>query len=150
MELILWRHAEAEEGVPDLARQLTEKGQGQAGKMAAWLKTQLSEDVLLLASPARRAQQTAMALSHDFEIIHEIGPGASANQTLAAADWPYANGTVVVVGHQPALGEAACLLLSDMPSGLFFRKGAVWWFSYQKKGDEAIVQLRAVKYPEML
>ena len=34
MELILWRHAEAEDGYPDLERALTEKGHEQAKKMA--------------------------------------------------------------------------------------------------------------------
>jgi len=37
MELILWRHAEAEPGEPDDARALTGKGHKQAWKMAEWL-----------------------------------------------------------------------------------------------------------------
>lgn len=37
MDLILWRHAEAEDGSNDLARTLTRKGQQQTGQMAAWL-----------------------------------------------------------------------------------------------------------------
>ena len=35
MELILWRHAEAEDTNPDLARALTRKGRNQASRMAA-------------------------------------------------------------------------------------------------------------------
>ena len=38
MELILWRHAEAEDGVPDGERALTKKGRKQARAVAAWLK----------------------------------------------------------------------------------------------------------------
>ena len=38
MELILWRHAEAEDGSPDAARKLTAKGEKQAQKLARWLK----------------------------------------------------------------------------------------------------------------
>ncbi|HEX7466215.1 MAG TPA: histidine phosphatase family protein, partial [Usitatibacter sp.] len=39
MELILWRHAEAEDagGGGDLARSLTKRGRKQAAKMAEWL-----------------------------------------------------------------------------------------------------------------
>ena len=44
MDLILWRHAEAEEatdGMEDLARALTPKGEKQAARMGAWLDRQL-------------------------------------------------------------------------------------------------------------
>lgn len=37
MELLLWRHAEALDGIGDLQRPLSPKGQQQASKMAAWL-----------------------------------------------------------------------------------------------------------------
>ena len=37
MDLILWRHAEAEDGVPDLERRLTGKGRKQAERVAQWL-----------------------------------------------------------------------------------------------------------------
>ena len=153
MDLILWRHAQAEEGFPDLARQLTEKGQIQAEKMAQWLRTQLPKDqtdTTILVSPSKRTQQTASALSHNFETVQEIGPGASANQILAAANWPYAGGTAIVVGHQPTLGETALTLLTQLPAGLTFKKGAVWWFRYQKKENAAEVVLLTVKYPSML
>ncbi|MGB6053615.1 MAG: histidine phosphatase family protein, partial [Burkholderiaceae bacterium] len=41
MELILWRHADAEPGEPDLERALTAGGRRQAAKMAAWLDRKL-------------------------------------------------------------------------------------------------------------
>ena len=34
MDLILWRHAEAEDGANDLARELTQKGHKQAARVA--------------------------------------------------------------------------------------------------------------------
>ena len=150
MELILWCHADAEEGALDLSRQLTENGLKQAEKMAAWLKAEISRDVRVLSSPALRAQQTAMALCDDFEIVPALEPGTSPNQLLAAADWPYASGTVIVVGHQPTLGETARLILSEIPSGLYFKTCAVVWFSYRLSEDIASVNLRTVMYPEML
>ena len=44
MDLILWRHAEAEDTVPDLSRELTRKGCKQAQKMATWLKGQFPDE----------------------------------------------------------------------------------------------------------
>ena len=43
MDLVFWRHAEAEEGIPDLQRPLTAKGQKQARRMAEWLDSQLPD-----------------------------------------------------------------------------------------------------------
>jgi len=153
MDLILWRHAEAEDGIPDMARQLTGRGHDQALKMAQWLKTQLPEDtteLTLLVSPATRARQTAEALSQEFEIAHEVGLGASVSQILAAANWPYARGTVIIVGHQPTLGEVAQTLLPELPSGLSFKKGSIWWFQCRHSNGNAETVLRTVKYPESL
>jgi len=38
MELILWRHADAEDGIQDAGRKLTAKGRSRAECMAAWLR----------------------------------------------------------------------------------------------------------------
>ena len=153
MDMILWRHAEAEDGAPalsDSVRQLTEHGRAQAADMAKWLRMQLSPvltDTSILVSPAVRAQQTAEALTHNFETVQEVGTSASANQILAAANWPYAKGTVIVVGHQPTLGETACLLLNAIPDDLSFKKGALWWFRYCKRDEGAETVLYTVRYP---
>jgi phosphohistidine phosphatase len=58
MDLILWRHAEAEDGVPDTARKLTPKGEKQAQKIAKWLKERIESPVRMIVSPAVRTQQT--------------------------------------------------------------------------------------------
>jgi phosphohistidine phosphatase len=150
MELILWRHAEAEDDVPDSARKLTDKGLKQAQVMAEWLKPRLPKNTRIIVSPTKRTQQTAAALGDDYETVKEIGTSASAKSILAAAGWPDAKGAVVVVGHQPTLGEVAALLLSGDPMGWNIRKGAVWWFSYKKKGDVAEVFLHTSISPDML
>src|SRR5262245_23237221 len=76
MNLILWRHADAEDAAPgasDDARGLTAKGEKQAKRMAAWLKSRLLDDAEILVSPARRAQQTAQALTRRFQTSAEVG-----------------------------------------------------------------------------
>src|SRR6202795_3586874 len=103
MDLILWRHAEAEDGSPDLARKLTAKGHKQAAEMAHWLSLHLPKDVRTLVSPAIRARQTAEALTGDYASAEEIGTGASYAAVLSAAGWPEYKGAVLVVGHQPTL-----------------------------------------------
>lgn len=150
MDLILWRHAEAEEGLSDPERKLTAKGEKQAAKMAAWLKAHLPEETRILVGPATRTQQTAAALSRDFAIVKEVGPGASVAAVLAAAGWPDAKGAVVVVGHQPTLGQVAAYLLGNVQQSWSMKKGAVWWFSNRSRQDETQTVLRAVMSPEFL
>src|SRR5512140_508049 len=116
MDLILWRHADAAPGEPDIDRPLTAKGLRQAARVGAWLDRRLPKRCAILVSPAIRAQQTAAALERKFKTIDELAPGVSPQRMLAAAGWPDAPGTVVIVGHQPALGEAAALLMAGEAS----------------------------------
>lgn len=148
MELILWRHADAENGVPDEDRRLTVKGVKQAERMAAWLQERLPKDAVVLASPARRAQETARALTKKFETSGEVGTGATAQSILAAAGWPEGKGTVVVVGHQPTLGQAAALALSGKVAEWSVKKGAIWWLERRARDDSTA--LRAVIAPDLL
>ena len=150
MELILWRHAEAEDGLPDMARALTPKGHKQAKQMANWLRTRLPADVSVLVSPATRAQQTAAALLPDFTTRQELAPGAAPQALLKAAEWPDSQRSVLIVGHQPTLGELASLLLSDQDACFSIKKGAVWWLSTRARGGTASCQLRAVIAPELI
>ncbi len=150
MELILWRHAEAEDGFPDMARALTEKGLRQAADMADWLKARLPEDSRILVSPALRTQQTASALGRDFITVDSISPGADGNAILQAAGWPRAGGTVLVVGHQPTLGEVVAQLLTGQRLSLSVKKGAIWWLATRKRGNGSETILKASMTPELL
>ncbi len=150
MDLILWRHAEAEDGFPDIGRKLTAKGEKQAAAMAAWLKERLPKDCRVIVSPAKRTQQTALAFTDKFATDAEIGVGASVEALLSAAGWPDAKGTVMLVGHQPTLGEVAAYLLADSRLGWSVKKGAVWWLSNRLRGDDNQTLLKAVISPEMI
>jgi phosphohistidine phosphatase len=149
MELILWRHAEAEEGRDDLARELTPKGRKQAAKMAAWLNTRLPEGCRILSSPAARAQQTAQALNREIETEASLAPGASVKTILNAASWPDSEGCILIAGHQPDLGEAAAYLLGANGS-LAMKKAGVWWFASRAKPVGNEIVLRAVMTPDLL
>lgn len=148
MELILWRHAEAEDTAPDHARQLTAKGIKQAAKIAAFLREHLPHDHRILVSPATRTQQTVAALTDHFTLAPTIAPGSTAHAMLHAARWPDAGGTVLIVGHQPTLGEVAAQLLGCEGQSFSIKKGALWWFS--RREGSAQTTLRLVITPDFL
>ena len=125
MDLILWRHADAEDGADDMARRLTRKGEAQAAAMAKWLRARLPKDFTVVASPAVRAQQTAAALDPTRLTDITLAPGASVADITTAAQRH--GGLVIVVGHQPDLGRAAAQL-ARASGEWHVEKGAVVWF----------------------
>jgi phosphohistidine phosphatase len=151
MDLILWRHAEAEderEQRPDIDRPLTPRGEKQAARVGAWLDRHLPDGTRVLCSPALRCQQTALALGRKFKLREELAPGAGAQDLLQAAQWPQARHPVLVVGHQPVLGEVVAQLLRIAGGECTVRKGAVWWLrARERDGDEQAV-IWAVQSPE--
>lgn len=130
MDLILWRHAEAEDGSPDSARTLTKHGRDQARRIAAWLKPRLPKRCEVLVSPAARTQETASALGIRFETTDAVGTNAIAAEIIAAIGWPTRSKAVLIVGHQPTLGRVAAMLLSGAEADWHFAKGAVWWLRH--------------------
>jgi phosphohistidine phosphatase len=147
MELILWRHADAEDGVPDEGRKLTKKGLKQAERMARWLRKRLPDDAVVLASPARRARETAEALTGKVELVADLGTSATGQSILKAAGWPGRDGTVVIVGHQPTLGQTAALVVTGKEAGWSVKKGGIWWFESRERGELIV---RAVMAPDLL
>ncbi|MCL4800655.1 MAG: histidine phosphatase family protein [Burkholderiales bacterium] len=148
MELILWRHAEAEDGRPDAERALTKRGKRQARSIAKWLDKRLPRRCVVLVSPAVRAQQTAAALGRRRTTAPEVDVGVAARTVIRRAGWPDAGGTVVVVGHQPTLGRIAARLISGTEADWAIKKGAIWWIEYRAGSGEAL--LRAVLDPEFV
>ncbi len=150
MEILLWRHAEAEEGEPDDKRALTAKGHKQASKMAQWLDNNLPATCKILVSPTTRTIQTAEALGRKFKIVPEIGTQATVAQILEAANWPDSREPVLVIGHQPTLGQVAATLLVGKEQDWTVRKGNVWWIAQRERDDEPGTFLRAVMTPDLI
>jgi phosphohistidine phosphatase len=148
MDLILWRHAEAEQGGPDAERKLTEKGREQAKKLAAWLKPRLKA-YQLLSSPAERAKETTTFLDSRFGILRELYSNASPAELLEAVGWPKEEGTVILVGHQPQLGEVAAFLMTRSVAPWSIKKGAIWWFKTGDEGGKIVTELTAVIAPKL-
>ena len=153
MDLVLWRHAEAHdalEGGDDMDRALTSRGEKQALRMATWLDRQLPESTRILASPARRTEQTVAALQRKFKIAPELSPGCSVAQLLALVQWPDTKGCVLVVGHQPTLGQVIARLMGLSASDCAVKKGSVWWLRSRSRDNLAQTVLVTVQSPEIL
>lgn len=134
MELLLWRHAEAVDSLPDEQRELTSRGRRQAESIAEWLTERRPNDLRMIVSPTKRTQQTARFFSREFETSPRVGPAADFQSLLDEAGWPEAGGAVLVIGHQPTLGHTASFLLTGKVAELSFKKGALWWISTRERG----------------
>jgi phosphohistidine phosphatase len=135
MQLILWRHAEAEDIAPDhsdASRRLTERGHKQAQKMGDWLDRNLPSDTRILVSPAVRTRQTAEGLGRKFEVEPRLFTDADASDHLAASGWNDDDRTVLLIGHQPTLGQLAALLMCGQALPWSVKKGAIWWLAYEQ------------------
>lgn len=129
MLLYLLRHAEAEDqAAADRDRRLTPKGDGQARRVGKFCRRQGLEPPVVLTSPVTRARQTAKLVLQSLPAAEMIevpwaACGMDARGALgelqAFAGFP----AVMLVGHQPDLGELASLLLGcPDPRALRVRK----------------------------
>lgn len=160
MDLILWRHAEAQDhpdlirGRPgdadDLARRLTARGEKQAARMAAWLDRQLPDGARIWCSPAQRCEQTALALGRKFKLSGAIAPESDPRVLLELVQWPSGKSPVVVVGHQPTLGRVVAGLLGLQEEDCSVKKGAVWWLRHRERGTSGQTVVVTVQTPELI
>jgi phosphohistidine phosphatase len=157
MDLILWRHAEAEDldetdegGGDDLSRRLTPRGEKQAARMAAWLDRQLPEGTRIWSSPAVRTEQTVLALGRRYRVRPELAPDGSPQALLDVVQWPDARHPSLVVGHQPTLGRVVAQLLGIGSGECSIRKGSVWWLRRRERHQGWQTIVLCVQTPELL
>lgn len=153
MDLVLWRHAEAidlELVGDDMLRTLSPKGEKQAQRMGAWLDRQLPAGTRVLSSPALRADQTARALDRKYKTSPALAPLASADALLDLVHWPDASGCVLVVGHQPTLGQTISRLLGMKDADCSVKKGAIWWLRLRERDALEQTTVVAVLSPDLL
>ncbi|MBC7435557.1 MAG: histidine phosphatase family protein [Bdellovibrionales bacterium] len=153
MDLIFWRHAEAEDEGPDgddMQRSLTPRGEKQATRMAAWLDRQLPGGTRIVCSPARRCEQTVLTLGRKYKVRAELAPGAMPEELLTLAQWPDGKMTVLVVGHQPMLGQTIAQLMGMQSSDCSVKKGAVWWLRSRDREGAGQTLLVMAQSPETL
>ncbi|WP_317984271.1 hypothetical protein [Candidatus Dactylopiibacterium carminicum] len=98
----------------------------------------------MYCSPATRTRQTIESWGHPYEISEALGLDTTAPALLDAVGWPDVETPVLVVGHQPTLGQIASLLLRGEAQDLSFKKGALWWFQRRQRNDEWQTVLKTV------
>ena len=164
MDLIAWRHADAEDlsdGITppaimagdvqsDLARCLSSKGLRQATRMAKWLDSKLPDNARILVSPAVRCEQTVVPLGRKYQICPELSPGGSVDELLALTHWPDSKYPVVVVGHQPTLGQVVNRLLGLEGIDISLRKGSLWWLRSRLREGQRQALVVTVQSPDFL
>lgn len=150
--IIIWRHAEAlpvEAVGDDLARPLSAKGQRQSKRMARWLNRHLPDNLLLLSSPALRAFQTAEALKCKINVCQALQPNATLPEILDSLSELESQQNVLLVGHQPWLGQLVGHLLGLESAEFSIEKGATWWLR-QSSTQPSAYKITSVQAPSQL
>ncbi len=127
MILYVLRHGIAEDAAPggdDRARRLTSRGCTKLRASAAGMRAIGVEIDVLLTSPLVRAAETAAVVAEVYggelapRELPALAPGVAPVETVRALR-PFArHGHVMVVGHEPGLGQTVALLLTGSAEGL--------------------------------
>jgi phosphohistidine phosphatase len=122
MRLMLLRHAKAEKaegGMGDRQRRLTDRGRSDAAMIGAYLACHALEPDLAIVSPAERTRETWEGVAAELAAVPPVAyeerlynAGAQAILALVNAA-PTAVRTLLVIGHNPGLHEAARLLIAS-------------------------------------
>jgi phosphohistidine phosphatase len=142
MLLYLLRHAEAEPPrSEDFSRPLTPRGEGQARRVGAFLAARPPE--LILSSPVVRASRTASLVARELGappprqeawLACGMTPGAALRGLAPHAHLP----SVLLVGHQPDLGQLLAFLLGmDAGARMEFSKATLAGISLGTLGEGA-------------
>ena len=120
--LMLLRHAKSDWSTPgqrDQDRPLNPRGREAATKMGAYMVRHALIPDLIVASTAKRAVETLDLLLAAFEqeprhvaeaVVYEAGPNALLG---VLKETPRTVHSLMVVGHNPGLGELAALLIAS-------------------------------------
>ena len=154
MDLILWRHAEAEARSArrrDLGARSRRKGERQAERMAEWLNRRLPHR--RASSSARRcaASRPRKRSARKFKTVAALAPGSERRRAARGrAAGPMRSEPVLVVGHQPTLGLVARSLLAGTAQPWAVKKARSGGCATGRATKTAEVVLHAVQSPDVL
>ena len=115
MRLVLIRHAKAEQGSPDLDRALSDRGRSDAAAIGRWLAGQGIAPDRVVTSPSRRTRQTwELAGTTPPEVDGRIYDNTVADLLDVIRETPDDVQTLVLVGHNPSMGELAATIDPDV------------------------------------
>lgn len=137
MDLYLMRHGIAVQGnTPEVSsdreRPLTPKGAKRMRKAAEGLRNLKLTFDRILTSPLLRAQQTAQVVAEVLDIenrveqVPELAPEGSVQNLLSSLAAYKEKKRILLVGHEPLLGETVAFLLSKGKAAeVRFKKGGL-------------------------
>lgn len=152
MRLILVRHGpaglrDAERWPDDALRPLTSRGVRRSRDAAGGLGRVEPGIGLIASSPLERAMQTARVFARalDVAVVEELdalGPGGSRDRILEFLATRAADRSVMLVGHEPDLGELAGALLFGSPSNLSLKKAGACAITFDAEARVGAGSLR--------
>jgi phosphohistidine phosphatase len=135
MRIYLLRHAVAvERGTPGYAnddRPLTQDGIAKMKKAAKGIAQSIENVDLIMTSPLRRALETAKLVAAEYQCFDRIKatqsllPGGDVKKLFEELARNKLREDVVLVGHNPGLGDIAAQLLGSSALLLEFKKGGI-------------------------
>jgi phosphohistidine phosphatase len=162
MELFILRHGEAGQRssqASDRTRPLTTAGKGEIVEIAKALKIIGLKFDVIVTSPLKRAYDTAMIVSDIFKIgnrvqtWNELAPEGKRTEVYRKISELREDYTVLIVGHQPLLGE----IINDMihkqkssPSNLLLKKAGIVRIRLLSKSNIPKGELRWLLSPRIL
>jgi len=162
MELLLVRHARAEDrdvfaetGHSDDLRPLTDEGRRRMRAIARGLKQVFPRPVRVVSSPLFRAVQTAEIIAESLggELARErrLSPEYTALEVITWLDGLASRDRLVLVGHEPNLGECLTTMLCGMPTGNApFKKGGAACVCFPGEIGPGMAQLSGFWGPSVL
>jgi phosphohistidine phosphatase len=133
-DLYILRHGIAEprqQGLADEDRQLTKKGREKLGRVLSRARAAKVSPKLILTSPLARALQTAeaaaKALGPELKVIasEALVPGAAPEAVWDEVRKHASKGPLMLVGHEPLLGETVSFLAGVEAGIVNLKKGAL-------------------------
>lgn len=124
MKLVLMRHANAAGGSPDIARRLDDEGRAQAKARGKDLASFDFDGALV--SAASRTKETFRLLQLDVEDVREESDlyfGSHETILLLLNSLPDTAETVLVVGHEPTISQAAAIFGAESERAKEIRGG---------------------------
>lgn len=164
MRLYIVRHAIAAPhgtpGIPDDERPLTDKGIRKMRRVATGLLNLGYVPEIILSSPLPRARQTADILLKAFgknriplKETPELAPSGNRDEVYMLI-MSYRNKlkkSLMIVGHQPSLGEIAGEIVWGSPDcSLDLKKGGVCVIDLDRAGDRPAGSLVSLLTPSIL
>lgn len=162
MRLYLVRHGIAEirniASMLDEDRALTAQGREMVRRVSVELARARNVPEVILSSPLLRARQTAEILGEHFgaevfiDTLWDLAPGGDGEALLRQIiKYIRKNGSLMLVGHQPSLGETAGrLIFGSRQHSLDLKEGAVCIIDAVDYQGQVRGRLHALLPPEIL